>query len=329
MQPVQAKSDVTDPVADAGEDMLVDYVTAARFDGSNSTDNKNVSQYVWTFDHDGEPVTLWGEVAYFPFTVHGEYEVTLNVSDAAGNWDTDSITVTVLTPPGPPSSILSIDYDGYVDMAWGEAEHDGGSPVLGYIVYRGTAPDDLQPLYSMDLANRFLRDVHVSNGVTYYYAVAAMNAIWFGPLSEITNSTPIGPVMAPLNFTVNVDDGSINLEWDTPNVTSGMAPVLGFTVFRGTDPDLVEPVANLSVVYNYTDEDVEPGKTYYYAVSTTTYLGAGPITEILNTTVEEEWETRDFAITMLILVLPWVVIIWFLVRYLKPKKEDEEPGKAD
>jgi hypothetical protein len=329
IQPVQAEPDVADPVADAGEDMLVNYVTAAKFDGSNSTDDKNISRYVWTFDHDGEPVTLWGVVAYFPFTVHGEYKVTLNVSDVAGNWDTDEITVTVLTPPGPPSSILSIDYDGYVDVAWGEAEHDGGSPVLGYIVYRGTTQDDLQALYSVDTANRFLRDLYVSNGVTYYYAVSAMNDIWLGPLSEITNSTPIGPVMAPLNFTVTVEDGTIHLEWDSPNITSGMAPVLGFTIFRGTDPDLVEPIANVSVIYNYTDEEVEPGKTYYYAVSTTTYLGTGPITDILNTTVEEEWATRDAVITLLILILPWVVIIWFLVRYLKPSKEDEEPVKED
>ena len=329
IQPVQAEPDVTDPVADGGEDMLVDFVTAARFDGSNSTDDQDISQYVWTFEHDGGPVTLWGQVAYFPFTVHGEYQVTLNVSDAAGNWDTDTIKVTVLTPPGPPSSILSMDYDGYVDVAWGEAEHDGGSPVTGFIVYRGTSPDGLQALYSVDTANRFVRDLYVSNGITYYYAVSAMNAIWIGPLSEIANSTPIGPVMAPLNFTMTVEDGSIHLEWDEPNVTTGMAPVMGFTVFRGTDPDLVEPLANLSLVYDYVDETVEPGKTYYYAVSTTTYLGTGPITEILNTTVEEEWDPMDTTITLIIIVLPWVVIIWFLVRYLKPREEDEGPVEDD
>jgi hypothetical protein len=328
-QTVQAEPDLEPPEADAGPDMLVDFVTAARFDGGNSTDDTGVDRYVWTFVHDGEEVTLWGVVAYFPFTVHGEYEVTLNVTDGAGNWDTDTVLVTVITPPGPPRSIMSIDYDGFVDISWGEAEHDGGSPVTSYIFYRGTSPDDLLAMFQTGLSPRFHRDHYVTNGVTYFYAVAAMNDVWLGPWSEVVNATPLGPPPPPQNLTVDVSDGSIILEWDPPNVTGGHAPVQGFTVYRGTSSDLVEPVANLTGEFAYVDTDVEPGTTYHYALGTYSYLGGGPISEMVNATLEEERDTREAVLTIVVLVVPWVVIAWVMVRVIRMPVRDKPDGPDD
>jgi heme/copper-type cytochrome/quinol oxidase subunit 2 len=94
--------DVTPPQADAGPDLVSDDMRPVQFDASASTDDTGIVRYSWSFDYGGEAVTLEGMRTYFPFEVNGEYEVILEVSDAGGNTDTDSLTVTVLTPPGCP-----------------------------------------------------------------------------------------------------------------------------------------------------------------------------------------------------------------------------------
>ncbi|MFP4051009.1 MAG: PKD domain-containing protein [Thermoplasmata archaeon] len=93
--------DQTAPTADAGEDRTVDEDEEITFDGSASTDNVGIVSYTWTIN--GETKT--GEEVTYTFTEPGEYQVTLNVTDEAGNWDTDTITVTVRDVTAPSAVI--------------------------------------------------------------------------------------------------------------------------------------------------------------------------------------------------------------------------------
>ncbi len=88
------------PEADAGENRVIDEDTVNTFDGSNSLNSTDVASYIWTFV-DVAPHTLPGKSVDYTFTTPGVYVVTLNVSDARGEFDTDTITVTVhdVTPP--------------------------------------------------------------------------------------------------------------------------------------------------------------------------------------------------------------------------------------
>jgi len=92
--------DVTLPVADAGSDQTVDEDTLVTFDGSGSTDNVGIASYTWTFV-DVTPQTLTGVNPTYTFQTPGIYTVTLNVTDAAGNWDTDTVVITVLDVTSP------------------------------------------------------------------------------------------------------------------------------------------------------------------------------------------------------------------------------------
>lgn len=316
-----AEDDFTPPVADAGDDMLVNFVTAARFNGTNSTDDVGISQFRWTFEHAGEPVELFGPIAYFPFTVHGVYNVTLNVTDAAGNWDTDTIVVTVLTPPGRPSRIMAIDYDGHVDISWGEAEHDGGVGVSGYILYKGDAPDALMALFMTDSDFMAARDVHVENGVTYYYAVAAFNEIWIGPMTEVVNATPIAAPAPPANISVRSAEERIVIRWDEPNETRGRSPVTGYVLYRGKRSDVLEPIAELDLVDEYIDDDVEVGRTYFYAIGSQSEIGQGNISEVSKVKVEQEVPFRDQVLTITVLIIPWVIAIAALAWWSGRQRE--------
>jgi len=92
--------ETTPPVANAGPDQTVNEDTLVAFDGSGSSDDVGIVSYTWTFT-DITPRTLSGVSPTYTFATPGVYTVTLNVTDAAGNWDADTVKVTVLDMTNP------------------------------------------------------------------------------------------------------------------------------------------------------------------------------------------------------------------------------------
>jgi len=91
-----AVKDKTKPNADAGPDRTVTIGTPVTFDGSQSTDNVAIISYEWNF---GDGTTKTGKSPTHTYSGTGIYTVTLTVKDAAGNFDSDSMIVTVEVPP--------------------------------------------------------------------------------------------------------------------------------------------------------------------------------------------------------------------------------------
>ena len=106
--------DVTAPVAVTGDDVGVSQGTTVEFDGSRSTDNVGIEEWMWSLTYDGTVVKLTGETQSFLFTTPGAYGVTLEVTDAALNSAIATFTVTVLdtTPPVAVSpSDMTVEMD--------------------------------------------------------------------------------------------------------------------------------------------------------------------------------------------------------------------------
>jgi len=115
-------NDITAPVADAGPDQTVNSTDTVQFDGSLSTDNVGIVNYTWTFTYDSGPVQLWGATPTFVFVTPGVYDVTLTVTDAASNSDSDTVDITVVDNEDPIADAgldqmnndegTTIDFDG-------------------------------------------------------------------------------------------------------------------------------------------------------------------------------------------------------------------------
>ncbi len=91
--------DTEEPLAEAGENQTV-YLdengeVKIKLNGSESSDDIGLV-CTWSFNHNDSNVILYGEEVEFTFEIHGVYIITLNVTDAVGNWDIDNITITVI-----------------------------------------------------------------------------------------------------------------------------------------------------------------------------------------------------------------------------------------
>jgi PKD repeat protein len=93
--------DITPPVPALEEVEPVGQGATVILDGTGSTDNVGVSSWTWTIGDGVDAVILTGWTVNHAFPDAGEYNITLNVTDEAGNWATTSITIIVrdTTPP--------------------------------------------------------------------------------------------------------------------------------------------------------------------------------------------------------------------------------------
>jgi hypothetical protein len=84
--------DAAPPIAKAGQNRTVSQGENVTLDASDSIDNMGIVSYEWDF---GDGTTGTGKTVNHIYEKPGTYKVTLTVKDAAGNYATDSITITV------------------------------------------------------------------------------------------------------------------------------------------------------------------------------------------------------------------------------------------
>jgi len=87
--------DITNPVADAGQNQTIDIGTTVTFNGTGSYDNVGINSFEWRFDYNGTTETLFGPQPDFTFDETGDITITLTVTDIGGNTDSDTLVVTV------------------------------------------------------------------------------------------------------------------------------------------------------------------------------------------------------------------------------------------
>jgi len=96
--PPEDDEDVTPPVAYAGNDMTVETGSIVTFDADGSSDDTGIVSYEWDF---GDGTTGTGVTTSHTYPMNGNYDVTLRVADAAGNFRIDTLMINVANSADP------------------------------------------------------------------------------------------------------------------------------------------------------------------------------------------------------------------------------------
>jgi hypothetical protein len=232
--------DNDDPTADAGKDIQGDIGETINFDGSGSSDNIGIDSYTWTFNYEDEIKTLSGvEPPGFKFDIFGEYLVTLEIEDAAGNSDTDTLIVTIGALQKPDVTLVSpLDGDTiaetFVTLTWSTSHPN--ADLVKYTLYFGTDPDP--PEYEQNIDDTEYEVDNLVNGGKYYWTVKPK-----------LGDNLIGDKAPVISFTINISiiEYGLELSADKTSVTIvvGNDEIITLTVRNtGTISDSVKLEAN-------------------------------------------------------------------------------------
>jgi fibronectin type 3 domain-containing protein len=92
-----------------------------------------------------------------------------------GNGAASNEVNTLSLPPAPPRNLKAVGAEGRVSLSWQVPTLTGGSPITNYKIYRGTSSGGETLLTTIGNILSY-SDMSVTNGVTYYYKVKAVNA---------------------------------------------------------------------------------------------------------------------------------------------------------
>jgi len=196
------------------------------------------------------------------------YEIKTNLNGIRDN-SGQTLLVSVPGIPGPPVKLIGIAGDSQAILLW---QKDVINPPDYYAVYRRQSTDsDYGPpvanLYNFDEKEHV--DSGLTNGVTYVYAVAAVNGFGEGPKSsEITVTPYVSSILPPdpaLRGSV-INKKDIALNWDA--AASGTYPVAGYVVLRSNDKGFKYSTLTITAQADtqYTDYSTEWGNYYTYMV---------------------------------------------------------------
>ena len=206
--------------------------------------------------------------------------LSATATDQAGNTSAHSGSTTVsivsgtATVPGAPSLTGATAGNGSVSLAWTAPVSNGGSAITGYKVYRSTSSGGETLLATLGVVTGYLNS-GLTNGVTYYYKVSALNAIGEGALSAERSATPVATATVPTAPTgvaaTPYKPHGVSLTW-SPSLSKGSV-ISAYRIYRATSSGGEVLLATVGNVTTFIDTGTSRGVTYYYKVSAVNGVG--------------------------------------------------------
>jgi fibronectin type 3 domain-containing protein len=187
----------------------------------------------------------------------------------------DEMTVTPATAsvPAGPTSLTITPGNTTATLSWTASA--SGSPT-SYTIYRGTKSDGeaVTPVATTNGTTTTITDTGLKNGTTYFYNVAANNAVGISPDSNEVSVTPAASATvppAPTGLAATAGNGSVGLTW------GASAGATSYSVYRGTAPGAegTTPIGTTTST-SFTSTGLTNGTAYYYKVTASNSAGVSP-----------------------------------------------------
>ncbi len=194
------------------------------------------------------------------------------------------IEITPFGTPGTPTDFYLVPGDGFINIFWNGPDHDGGSPVIGYEVFKGEKENDLTIFTPLDDEDHFFNDTEVINGKVYFYRILAKNNIGTGPSTKILGAIPGGLPTPPTSIIITPHDGYVDIFWDGP-LDDGGFPITKVSIYRGSNENNPDRIFGTDQEKgSYRDKALVNGEKYYYSLTCMNSIGESSQSEIFEVT---------------------------------------------
>ncbi len=190
----------------------------------------------------------------------------------------DTIRIKPLNLPSSPRSFSVVPGDDEVRLSWELPTSDGGMPLMGFRLYRGTAPDNFALLATRLITEPSFTDANVTNGMMYLYYVTAYTEFGESDRSTVLDAIPFGKPGVPTNLIVTAGDGEVLLSWYAPESDGGRA-ITGYKIFCGEDGGDIAFMLKIGNNTEFKHSDLVNGRTYSYKVRAVNEAGDSPLSE--------------------------------------------------
>lgn len=183
------------------------------------------------------------------------------------------------TVPAAPSAVSATSVDGGALVRWDPPINNGGTPVTGYRVQYATSLAGPWTTSTPDTesANPEYHVGGLTNGVAYYFRVAAINASGRGANAVSPTAVRPGKVpSAPTNVVagdISTDPSSATVTWQAPIVTEG-SEITEYTV-TAAPGGMTCTTVTTSCIFTGSNA-LQPNLSYTFSVAATNSFGQGP-----------------------------------------------------
>jgi len=171
----------------------------------------------------------------------------------------NSAEASAITAPAAPTGLTATAGNAQVSLAW-----NASTGATSYNVKRATTSGGAYTTIVTGVTTTSYADTGVTNGTTYYYVVAAVNASGESPNSAQASATPGVAPPAPTNLTAAAGNAQISLSW------AASSGATSYNLYRGTSSGFTPNDSNRAAAgltaTSYTSTGLTNGTAYYFIV---------------------------------------------------------------
>jgi serine protease len=141
-----------------------------------------------------------------------------NTAEANVSLRSTFTTDAVASTPTPPTSVTGTRGDSSAMLNWVAPSGNGGAAISDYVVEYGSSNSGPWTTFAHTaITTPGLNVTGLTNGVTYYFHVAAKNSVGVGVFSAASSAvTPAGAPGAPTSVGGTPGNGAVGLSWTAP-----------------------------------------------------------------------------------------------------------------
>jgi surface protein len=231
--------------------------------------------------------------------------------------------------PTAPVNLDAVTGNHQVELSWDVPVMTYGMNITGYRIFQGTAPGNEVFVATIGNSTSY-NATGLTNGVTYYFTVVAVNAAGNGANATEAKATPMTVPGAPTGLVATSGDGQVVLTWTAPSTTGGSA-ITGYKIYQVMSSGSEVLVATVDAsTLTYTIRGLTNGQKYYFTVCAVNNAGSSSqSTEVPATPASSSPLSNTYMILVVLVPSIFAILIYLVVKRKKDKKPARKRPRGD